>query len=708
MDKELVKKHEQSLLQAMTGVEQCQGVLSRLDRQWTRATLTGKINCSRIAQTLIDFIISTQDNFTALQKNLVDTLILENTQKVILEIAAVAQVAIDILKRNLFERTADVGFLATDDDIVQFLLGGGDAAGALACVGDEAALVPYGDDAPGVADRQAVDRIEERLRQYRDKYTVYNEIIILDTAGRVRAHLDRDNAVTSSDDPLIAETLAASSYVETYRQTDLLPGRGEALLYSQAIKDPASGAPLGVLCLVFDFAGEMEGIFGNLKNFASDTVILILDGRGKAIASSDPVKAPVGRTYPFSLRDDFTMTQLGGEAYLSKTLGTKGYQGFFGLPWNGQALKRVATAFQNGAGGHSLDEAAIRRNAIFSGRLLKVEEASENVLSDLQLVVQNGQIMAAKKSIQADASERVEAQALPHVLNEVKKIGDQVQHVFQTSTGGLLKLVTSSRLHDVQFLAALAIDIMDRNLYERANDCRWWALTSDFRRMLEKPSLPEADQDRMREILAYINSLYTVYTNLFVYDRNGKILACSNPDEHRQEGRVLHEQYVAKTLACSDSQLYHVSDFAASDLYEEGGVARHTYIYNAPITSLVREGTVLGGIGIVFDSKPQFLSMLHDALPRDGLGNILEGSEGMFVETSGKVVASTNPDIAPGDDIDLAGIFCQLSCGQFTSHLLSEGDRLYAVGCSHSAGYREYKRDGAYVNDLLAIVKVRI
>jgi hypothetical protein len=24
--------------------------------------------------------------------------------------------------------------------------------------------------------------------------------------------------------------------------------------------------------------------------------------------------------------------------------------------------------------------------------------------------------------------------------------------------------------------ASLAINIMDRNLYERANDCRWWAL----------------------------------------------------------------------------------------------------------------------------------------------------------------------------------------------------------------------------------------
>lgn len=683
MDKDLVKKHEKTLLPAMSSVAHCRSVLTRLDRQWTRATLTGKINCSRIAQTLIDFIIATQDNFSSLQTALLDTLVLESTQKVVLEISAVAQVAIDILKRNLFERTADVGFLATDDDLVRFLL--------------------HGDDSP-----DAAGRIEERLGEYRDKYTVYTEILVLDPRGRVRAHLNRDNPVTRSADPLLALALESDSYVETYRPSDLVPGGGDALIYSQAIRHPDTAAPLGALCLVFDFAGEMEGIFANLARSCEDMVIMILDESGLAIATSDPMKAPAGRVYETALRDDFHLTQIGGEAYLAKTLPTNGYQGFFGLPWYGHVAKRVTTAFGDGTNGHGLDERAIRKNAIFSGRLVQVEEASENVLSDLELVVQNGEIMAAKKSIQADSSERVEAQALPYVLNEVKKIGDQVQHVFQTSTDGLLKLVTSSRLHDVRFLAQLAIDIMDRNLYERANDCRWWALTSDFRRFMDKPSVDAADRDRMREILAYINSLYTVYTNLFVYDRGGEILACSNPDENRHVGRILDAPFVARTLRITNSQHYCVSDFAPTDLYAAAGEARPTYIYNASITSLADPGRVLGGIGIVFDSEPQFASMLRDCLPRDGQGEILEGSEGLFVEPGGRVVAATNPEIAPGDMLDLSRMFRHSGDGQFDAHLTAEDDRLYAVGCARSDGYREYKRDGVYENDLLGIIRVRI
>ncbi len=683
MNRELVKKNEQLLLNSMASVGNCQQLLTRLDKQLTRATLTGKINCTRIAQTLIDFIINTQDNFASLQENLVDTLVFENTQKVVLEISAVAQVAVDILKRNLFERTADVGFLATDDDIVRFLQGDS-------------------------ADPQAVETMEERLLEYRNKYTVYYEIIVLDIHGKVKAHLDRRNPIHSSSDPLLQETLHASQYVETFRSSDLAPNREDVLIYSQAIKDPDSNAPLGVLCLLFDFDGEMEGIFKNLGSSSSDLITMILDENGKAIASSKPEVAPVGRVYSMDVKMDFQMVTIGTKCYLAKTQATKGYQDFFGLPWYGHVLLPVEQAFCNGTNGHKLDERSIRENAIFSGRLIQVEETSENILSDLKLVVQNGEIMAAKKSIQDDAAEKVEALALPHVLNEVKKIGDQVQHVFQSSTGELLKLVTSSRLHDVCFLAQLAIDIMDRNLYERANDCRWWALTSDFRRILEKPVITEDDRVKMRSILGYINSLYTVYTNLFLYDTTGKILACSNQVEQHLEGRILNTNYISSTLRITDTQLYCVSPFDSTDLYAEHNTARPTYIYNASITSLSDSEKVLGGIGIVFDSEPQFDSMLRDSLPRNENGGILDGSEAMFVTLEGKVIAATNPDITPGDVIDLPDEFCKMCEGQATSDLQESDGKLFAVGCAHSTGYREYKRDGAYTNDLLAIIKVRI
>lgn len=681
MGRDLTESQSNHLLQFMPEVSNCLSVLTRLDRLWTMATLTGKINCSRIAQNLIDFIIKTQDNFSGLKQNLVEILVKENTQKVVLEISAVAQVIIDILKRNLFERTADVGFLATDKDLVQFLLN---------------------------SDRSLQDEeiIEGRLNEYRDKYTVYNEIIVLDLDGNVCAHLDRSNNISRSSDPLIQETLEAPEYVETYRKSDLAPDRENVLIYSQTIKNPENRRALGILCLVFDFSNEMSGIFGNLAEFSSDTILLVLDEKGTAIASSNQEIIPKGKKCFYSLTENFTLTTINDTEYMVKTVKTKGYQGFFGLKWYGCVMKKMSTAFKN-VHESKYDADLIRQNAFFSERLTHVEESSENVLSDLELVVQNGEIMAAKKSIESNTVQQMEGRALPHILKEIKKIGDQVQRVFQNSTNILLELVASSRMHETQFLARLAIDIMDRNLYERANDCRWWALTSDFKRILEQDSISEKDHELMRAILFSINDLYTVYTNLFIYNHEGTIVACSNCQDHHREGAPLKESYISDTLKLNDPARYCVSDFYCTDLYAAEGVSRYTYVYSASITSLEDPSKILGGIGIVFDSEPQFEAMLNDVLPRDSHGNIVN-SEGFFVEPDGKVISSTSTRYKAGDKMKIDKEFLELGNGESCVKLIETDEGLYAVGCAKSAGYREYKTDGVYDNDVLSIVRVQI
>lgn len=96
--------------------------LDALGLWWHKVALIGKINSHAVADTLIDDMHDTRRRFQELQGHLIDNLVRENVRKVELEFSARAQAAIDILVRNLFERTADVGFLATDDDIRGFLL----------------------------------------------------------------------------------------------------------------------------------------------------------------------------------------------------------------------------------------------------------------------------------------------------------------------------------------------------------------------------------------------------------------------------------------------------------------------------------------------------------------------------------------------------------------------------------------------------------
>ncbi len=680
MDAAGVKAQQELLLRRMPQIMRYEAELSRLNKQWTRTTLTGKINCNRIASTLIEFMISTQESFRNLQDDLISTLVFESVKKTVLEQTEAAQSAIDILKRNLFERTADVGFLATDTDICTFLA------------------------TEECNDPEAVDRIVERLREYRAKYTVYYEIIILDMEGKVRAHLDESNRISATRDPLLSETLQAEEYVETFRASDLVPGRGDVLLYSQTIKDGETGRPLGVLCLCFDFGGEMESIFGKLTGSSQGIIVAILDKQHRVIASSDKVLLPAGSVADTALDKDYALCRHDGAEYVVVTRRTNGYQGFYGLEWYGHAMRRADYAFAESREDSTVNEEVVRSSTLYSGAMAHVDTEAENVLADLQLVVQNGEVMAAKKSIDNEESIQRESRALPPVLSEIQKVGAQIRTVFSQSIRNLLQTVIAARLYDLEFLASLAIDIMDRNLYERANDCRWWALTSYFRRMLSQREIIPDQAAQAADILAYINSLYTVYTNLFVYDRDGRVAAVSNPAEKELVGQRLGAEWVRHTLGLKDSQLYTVSAFESTPLYAGPSGPRHTYVYNAAIASPNDHDRAVGGIGIVFDSEPEFKAMLHDALPRDDLGQVMAGSAGFFIDRQRRIISSTDPERTPGQTLNISERFVKLGLGESLSDIITLNGRQAAVGCRMSSGYREYKTDGAYENDVAALI----
>lgn len=62
----------------------------------------------------------TQNEFNILSGSLINNLAEENIKQLSNEIITRSQVVVDIVIRNLFERTADIGFLATDDSIREF------------------------------------------------------------------------------------------------------------------------------------------------------------------------------------------------------------------------------------------------------------------------------------------------------------------------------------------------------------------------------------------------------------------------------------------------------------------------------------------------------------------------------------------------------------------------------------------------------------
>ncbi len=659
------------LIRHMSGVEEYRETLQNLQSVWDNLSLLGQLSGTG------GDMNGTRADFQRLSGNLLDNLGRETLRKTVQEMKSKAQVAVDIMIRNLFERTADIGFLATDEDIRQYLAG----------------------LAAGTADMSERARLEERFREYVRKYSVYSDIILLDTDGHVVARLDAGNPVERSRDPLIAEALTTQqAYVETFRPTDLQTEEASPLIYSYRVTD-ANEVALGVLCLCFRFRDETDGIFANLSGPDDWSVIALLDQDGRVIASSDGWHLPVGAVVACVLERDWAVCRFAGRHYLATTRPTQGYQGYVGPGWRGHVMVPLEHAFERTDGG-SLDRidadilhGVMASSALFDSALQAIPAEADKIQRVLNRSVWNGNVRhrADNKSLNPAFSKVL--------LWEISNTGLKTKDVFERSIGNLHETVVSAILQNSRFLASLAIDIMDRNLYERANDCRWWALTSAFREHLTAGG-GGGRAEAIAAILAYINGLYTVYENLLVFDRHGRVIAVSNSDYGDLAGQVLQEDWVRQTLNPRDSQSYTVSGFNATPLYRN----RATYIYAAAVRSPDGRQTV-GGIGIVFDSEPQFAAMLRDALPRDEHGETVPSSFGVIAQDNRRIVASTRPDLAPGTELDIPDEYLEASDGH--SGIIIHQGHYYAVGVCPSRGYREYKgATDAYRNNVSAFIFV--
>ncbi len=665
----------EGLVNHMPDVERYREELSNLGGQWDLFTILGKMN------NMGTDMSSTQQSFQELTFQLLGQLGLETLRKTVQNIKAKAQVVVDIVIRNLFERTADIGFLSTDDDIRAFL--------------------SHTDNDLNDQNHSTLEfnhsHIIQRFKEYVAKYSVYFDIILLDTHGNVKARLDQNYNVQHSNDSFIQDALSTSKeYVEIYRETDLLPGEGDSLIYAYRIQESnnSQAKSIGVLALCFRFQNEMKGIFSKLHNAKEWGVLTLLDKTGKVIASSDEEHIRIGAQMELALDGDFNIARFAGREYLAKTCETGGYEGYMGLGWFGHVMLPLQHAFAQ-ADTKDLEKRidkttlsqVLSSSQLFSNELRNIPLKAELIQSELERTVWNGNVDEKNDSTKV-------------LLWSISNAGERTKSVFKDSIDNLYETVISSILQDVEFQAALAVDIMDRNLYERANDCRWWALTSEFKRLLALDSLNSQNLETITNILKYINNLYTVYTNLFVFDKQGKILAVSDSEQSQLVGTHLDHAWVKETLSIRDSQKFAVSDFEKTDLYNQ----EHTFIYGAAITELTNSSIVLGGIGIVFDSTPQFSAMLNDSLSKDDKGNAREGSFGLFTNRHGSVISSTTLDYQPGDKIEIDPTLLALNNGEKTSKIVVLNNKYYAVGACTSAGYREYKVNDGYVYDVVGLV----
>ncbi len=671
-----VKKELYPIIKHIEDVDKYKDELGRLSSSWDMLALLGQLGDINID------IGKTKENFLNLTSTLLNHLSEQQIKKVTQEMKFKAQVAIDVLIRNLFERTADIGFLATDDDIRIFI---------------KNYVSKYNEDS--LILRQ---NLQKRFKEYVSKYSVYFDIVLLDTHGKVLVRLNDDIKVEKVDSSFVQKILNSNEdYVETYKFHDFVPQYKKSLVYSYKVNktNDSSSENLGVLALCFRFTDEMNGIFNNLVDTNNKECLTILDEDGYVIASSDKEHIGLGAKLPIILNENYKIISYAGRDYIAKTCETNGYQGFYGLKWYGHIMIPLEYAFlSDELNSISVDNkiinAMMENEQHFSKELKEVFNKSKTIQDNLIRVIWNGNIAQSKlNSVNREFSKSL--------LNEIGVTGNKAN----SSLENLNQTIISSILKDSEFLSSLTIDIMDRNLYERANDCRWWALNSYFREALDDSFDLKNKKDEITSILKYINDLYTVYTNLIIFDKDGRIIAVSNEKEDYLVGKILTQDWVEKTLMLRDTSKYTVSKFEKTNLYNN----ESTYIYSSAIRSLKDEKVITGGIAVVFDSTPQFYAMLDETLPKNADGEKIPGIFTLFTDKNKQIISSTNDRFEVDSYLNIDDSFFNLKNSQNISKIIEFEGSYYAVGVKCSSGYREYKsRVDDYKNDVLSFVFICI
>jgi chemotaxis signal transduction protein len=619
---------------------------------------------------------NTREAFESLAADLVTHLETETHKKALLAARARAQVAIDILVRNLFERTADIGFLAADDDIRNY------ARAAVASDTDEASVA-----GPRNANYRSM---QQRLAEYVSKYSVYQNVILLSPQGQVLLQLEGGQAPAATLDPLISATLATDGYVETFRRSDLVPDARRALIYSQRVT--SEGQTLGVLCLCFRLEDECEGIFTQLRSQTDWTVLTLLDANNEVIVSSDTQQMPVGAKLAGIGDEAGNILRFAGREFLAVTCKAQPYQGYAGPAWRGHVMIPLERAFEAHEDAEEATCAAdvladLRATASkFSAALREIPRQADAVQRDLNRSVWNGSV---RLSVGA-GSNGTFAKAL---LREISNMGRKTKEVFERSIEELHETVVSSVLHDSRFLASLASELLARNFYERANDCRWWALNGTLGGRLA--GAEGCTDEAATQVLRHINSLYTVYHAIVLFDSQRRIVATSRPEQEEMLGSVLDEAWASDALAVSGTQAYSVSQFRPSPLYD----GRPTYIFAAGIRGA--GGRTLGGIAVVFDTAPQLAAMLQDSIPKDESGQPQAGCVALYLDRDLRVLSCTNPAI------DIAKLeWVRESARTGSAQVMRIGDEYHSVGARRDTGYREYEGIGGYAVVLMPLGRV--
>jgi hypothetical protein len=261
--------------------------------------------------------------------------------------------------------------------------------------------------------------------------------------------------------------------------------------------------------------------------------------------------------------------------------------------------------------------------------------AIQSVTNQMKMLALNALIESSRAGIHG-AGFAVVAQEVRNVGQQVETIARDLESQLTRRTGSLMasieKMTERSRGERMVDLALNAVELIDRNLYERTCDVRWWATDSAV--VDCAATATAANVSHVGERLAVILSAYTVYLDLWLCDLNGNVVANGRPDRFDVKGADV----------ASASWFRSAQALRSGDDYVAGNVERQPLLGGAQVATYcasVREGgkangKPLGVLAIHFDWEAQARAIVEGVRVDDAKARVL------LVDSDFRVIAASD------------------------------------------------------------------
>ena len=326
---------------------------------------------------------------------------------------------------------------------------------------------------------------------------------------------------------------------------------------------------------------------------------------------------------------------------------------------------------------------------LLTEKMSKAIDEIDEINDRTHLLSLNARIESARAGGESGAAFGVVASAIKGLSEKSSQVATQMANETQTAISELERISSElvanlSGLDGVRLsdLALTNIELIDRNLYERSCDVRWWATDSSV-----TDALTDNNPDALKycgKRLATILRAYTVYFDLIVCDLNGKIIANGRPETYHAVGVDCSQtEWFRAALATGSGEEFGFGSVQASPLVN----GKRTLTYSCAVRANGEtNGGSIGVLGILFNWDALAQTVLCDTpveAERKATTRLC------FVDDSGLVLADTQNRHLQ-DTLDLRAIQVAISGEKGYASLALEGKN-YLVGYAQSPGYETYK-----------------